>query len=811
MASTTLEVSSGYVSHGTRLELILQSTSNGASANTSIVKYWLRFTKKYSADGSYAYTNGNHVYLTLNNQPIISTESWGRVDISGLGQGGYVELASGQITVSHNSDGSKTIPVYAHFYQSQRTDFDYEINTNFTLDKIDRYATVTLTVGAKTKNSIEITAKTSLACKTFNFQYSVDNGTTWKWYATDVPGYIEGAAYIYENQNTTSITHTYKNLCYATTYRFRCLVTTTAGLYTGTASVTPVTATTSTPSLATLSSNSVSAGDDMIFGISIPDTGTKYRMNVRIGSSSGDSLLDDGITNQTATSRTITNSNWDSVYNTYTDSTSGSLWIKVSTYSIDSNKYMGEKTYTVNFDFSDIDLSPDIQDDFSYINISLPPGIISNFPTGYIITGEKASITAHWDSDKITFKNGATLSGYRVTWNGVLGNTLSTSTTSFTSHSTVIGENPFSITVIDSRGYSSTAVIQTINSVEYIPPEIQLSINRNGYSTTLLIGGSCFIAPLLVNDVLYNSEDTTVEYKLSSDTNWTTINVTPSDVSNSGTYSIESSLDDMVELSSSYQVRVTITDLVGNTVTKIYEIGTAIPLFSLCDDGAVGVNCYPEDNYWLTVNGNTKIRGDVDVDGIFSVTSIESSQSITSQVFNGELNGNAKTATTATTATKLGDTSIGSGVNPIFLNNGEATSSSSTVGSGTKPIFLSNGVFTQSDSSVGSSKTPVYLSAGSITALPFKIAVGTKVITTTAGGTSAKLFTYSDINTLLGTSYTSSSVGTQVSINVTNGDGASRDAHLVGVTMLNGNAYVLCNGTWGATANLRVNYILIGY
>ena len=63
MASTTLEVSSGYISYGTRLELILQSTSNGASANTSTVKYWLRFTKKYSADGSYAYTNGNHVYL----------------------------------------------------------------------------------------------------------------------------------------------------------------------------------------------------------------------------------------------------------------------------------------------------------------------------------------------------------------------------------------------------------------------------------------------------------------------------------------------------------------------------------------------------------------------------------------------------------------------------------------------------------------------------------------------------------------------------------------------------------------------------
>lgn len=75
MASTTLQASSGYVSYSIRLQLILQSTSNGSSANTSTVKYWLRWTKTSSADGSFNYANGNHVWLNINGQQIVETAS----------------------------------------------------------------------------------------------------------------------------------------------------------------------------------------------------------------------------------------------------------------------------------------------------------------------------------------------------------------------------------------------------------------------------------------------------------------------------------------------------------------------------------------------------------------------------------------------------------------------------------------------------------------------------------------------------------------------------------------------------------------
>jgi len=75
------------------------------------------------------------------------------------------------------------------------------------------------------------------------------------------------------------------------------------------------------------------------------------------------------------------------------------------------------------------------------------------------------------------------------------------------------------------------------------------------------------------------------------------------------------------------------------------------------------------------------------------------------------LNGNAATAS------KLGTTTIGSTVKPIYLNGGTATAFSTTVGSSVKPVYMSSGSITAFSSTVGSTSKPVYMSSGSITAL----------------------------------------------------------------------------------------------
>ena len=52
------------------------------------------------------------------------------------------------------------------------------------------------------------------------------------------------------------------------------------------------------------------------------------------------------------------------------------------------------------------------------------------------------------------------------------------------------------------------------------------------------------------------------------------------------------------------------------------------------------------------------------------------------------------TATNATTASKLGSSTVGSGVSPIYLNAGTATASTSSVGSKSQPVYLNAGTLT---------------------------------------------------------------------------------------------------------------------
>lgn len=73
---------------------------------------------------------------------------------------------------------------------------------------------------------------------------------------------------------------------------------------------------------------------------------------------------------------------------------------------------------------------------------------------------------------------------------------------------------------------------------------------------------------------------------------------------------------------------------------------------------------------------------------------------------------NVANATTATTATKLGSSTVGSGVRAIYLNAGTATASNSTVGDSTTPVYLKAGTITACDASIGSGWTVSEGSAG---------------------------------------------------------------------------------------------------
>lgn len=119
--------------------------------------------------------------------------------------------------------------------------------------------------------------------------------------------------------------------------------------------------------------------------------------------------------------------------------------------------------------------------------------------------------------------------------------------------------------------------------------------------------------------------------------------------------------------------------------------------------------------------------------------------------FTGSLIGNA---TTATTATKLGSSTIGGTAKPIYLSSGTATACSATVGSSTVPVYMSSGTITQCSTTLGVSITGNAATAttasnsnnlGGVAAATYvKSTSSTKVsdiqVVTTAGSTTGVLY-----------------------------------------------------------------------
>ncbi len=134
MASGSFEFSTGNKYITGRIEWT--STSNGATANTSLVKATLSFKKSTSSTGS---TTGNFSgNVTIDGTPTSLSK---RITLSP--NNAYLTIGTAQKTVTHNSDGTKTCGIFSSGGISGLS-FNYSNKgQNVTLDKIDRYATVT--------------------------------------------------------------------------------------------------------------------------------------------------------------------------------------------------------------------------------------------------------------------------------------------------------------------------------------------------------------------------------------------------------------------------------------------------------------------------------------------------------------------------------------------------------------------------------------------------------------------------------------------------------------------------------------------
>ena len=196
-----------------------------------------------------------------------------------------------------------------------------------------------------------------------------------------------------------------------------------------------------------------------------------------------------------------------------------------------------------------------------------------------------------------------------MTWNGQKGGV--SSSTSFQAASTKTGENPLQITATDSRGKTASVTAAVIQSVPYELPVIHLSAVRDGYTKNVAIAGTIRIHPLTIGDVSYNDKVITVGWREEGQAQWTdiTADVPLRQTDEDGVFQINHMVSDTFDLEKSCQIQVSVSDLAGHTNTRTFQIPKAAPLLTLCDDGAAGINCYPEDHHVLTVKGNTKLTG----------------------------------------------------------------------------------------------------------------------------------------------------------------------------------------------------------
>lgn len=112
--------------------------------------------------------------------------------------------------------------------------------------------------------------------------------------------------------------------------------------------------------------------------------------------------------------------------------------------------------------------------------------------------------------------------------------------------------------------------------------------------------------------------------------------------------------------------------------------------------------------------GSAKSWADIYAGGIYMSSNLVATQTWSSGQFPTKTGTGASgtwgisitgNATTATTASKLGSTTIGGSAKPIYLSSGTPTACSATVGSATVPVYMNAGTITQCSTTLGVSIT----------------------------------------------------------------------------------------------------------
>nr|DAX65764.1 MAG TPA: protein of unknown function DUF859 [Caudoviricetes sp.] len=185
------------------LNVYIDEVSTDISANTSTIN-WQLTVSRYTYYHTFNKQGDSTLSLTLDGQNVHSSNPvWEVWD-------GEVTLASGSSTISHNADGTKTLPVSCTFNPNNGLHGTITVSASLSLTTIPRSSSVSVSAGVigsavtininRQSSSFKHTVRYAWAGKSGTIATNVDTSTTWMIpldFANDIPNSASGTGTIY--------------------------------------------------------------------------------------------------------------------------------------------------------------------------------------------------------------------------------------------------------------------------------------------------------------------------------------------------------------------------------------------------------------------------------------------------------------------------------------------------------------------------------------------------------------------------------------------------------------------------------------
>ena len=605
---TAYLVKSEYTNYGSNnwtvdLYVYVKIVSQNAAANTSTIALGMYVYSKYNIEWSDFGNSGTSYVGTATSGSNCFTFTEGQT-----GSGTKWLIENKQVTVTHNSNGTLTLPIYWHWgvYSSWGQYLAPSGSKNVTLTAIDRTApTVTFSVSSITASGFTISATSSATADIW--QYSTDNGSTWTQFSTTAG---------------TSASKAVTGLSPNTTYNVKVKARKQTNQVYGTSSATSV----KTLGGAVVNSVTALTADAATVSISI---------NVTVYEASYTNTL--VIKNGSTAYLTISGLSWSkgTANRTVTLTAAQRTTLLTAMASI--------KSFTGTFEVSTFNGSTQIGSASSK-TATVSTTSANSAPTlsGFTYADSYATTTAITENDQLfiqgyskltvtpgtaTPKNNATIASYTATCNGVsvsntTGDALTVGTVAKSGTVAVV------LTVTDSRGWTAS-VTKNITVLAYAKPKVNsLTLRRTNdieAEMQLVFNGS--ISAITVDSVQKNSLlYVRYRYKATSSSSYSSYVSILSAVTQSGTSFSYSNLElRSLAADQSWDVHIQIRDQLNSlsSLDLYYVIPQGTPLVALRKT-KVGINT-PTPEAALDVVGDAKVSGGLTVGGTVTATTLSGS------------------------------------------------------------------------------------------------------------------------------------------------------------------------------------------